>query len=199
MRPWQEMTQPLPALDAAQRGRTDIGDMNNSLKLVPLSWIERRFLLVDGNGEIGRLEFERALSTRARGAAGGQEWIFERNGILHPVLTVRAPGDAAELLVIPMTFGGGCAITLEERIWRWKTANILRGELAWIRDGDGAQILYRPKMNGFTTEHQIEIAANGVPAETVRFLLFLGAYLAVQACTDTAAVTAVLLATAAVG
>ena len=173
--------------------------MNRSLKLVPLSWIERRFLLIDGNVEIGRLEFEHAVSTRARGSAGGQEWIFERSGILHPVLTVREPGDAAEVLAIPITLGDGCAVTLDERTWRWKYASVLRGELAWVRDGDGAQILYRPKLNGITIEHLIEIAADGVPAETVRFLLFLGAYLAVQACTDTAAVTAVLLATAAVG
>ena len=66
------MTRPLPALDAAQRGPTDIGDMNKSLKLVPLSWMERRFFLADGDVEIGRLEFEHAVGTRARGAAGGR-------------------------------------------------------------------------------------------------------------------------------
>ena len=168
--------------------------MSKFLKLVPTALGERRYVLLDGNEEVGRLEFERALSTRARATVNGEEWTFERVGILNPHLIVRRSAEDSEVLAVKMTAGGGAAVTLEARTWRWMSTRILRGELGWISDDEEVAIRYEPKLKDFRVEQHIEIATDDIAAETERLLLILGAYLAVQTYTDVASVTAAVMA-----
>ena len=151
-------------------------------------------MLFDGNEELGQLEFERALSTRARATANEEEWTLERVGIFNPRLVVRRPADDSEVLAAKMTVGGGVAVTLEGRTWRWMSTRILRGELGWVRDDEQVAIRFEPKLKDFRVEQHIEVATDDMAVETERLLLFLGAYLAVQTYTDTAAVTAAVMA-----
>ena len=93
-----------------------------------------------------------------------------------------------------MTVGGGVAVMLEGRTWSWKTTDVMRGELAWVRDDEQVVIRYQPKLEDFSVEQHIEIVPDDIVVETERLLLFLGAYLAVQTYTDAAAATAAVLA-----
>jgi hypothetical protein len=185
------MTSVLRVLNTREEPPPDIEGMSKSRKLVPTAWGERRYVLFDGNEEVGRLEFEGALSTRARVTADKVEWTFERVGAS---LLVRLPSEDAEVLAAKMTVVGGVAVTLEGRTWRWMSTRIRRGQLGWVRDDEQVAIRYEPKLKDFRIEQHIEIATTALPVETERLLLFLGAYLAVQTYTDVAALTAAVMA-----
>ena len=151
-------------------------------------------MLFDGDEEIGRLEFERAMSTRARATANGEEWTFERVGVLNPHLIVRRPAEDTQVLAAKMTVGGGVSVSLEGHTWRWMSTRILRGELGWVRDDEQVTIRYEPKLKNYSVEQHIEIVTYDIAVQTERLLLLLGAYLAVQTYTDVAAVTAAVMA-----
>lgn len=169
--------------------------MNKSYVLIKPGWKERRYLLRVGNEEVGRLELEGVCSTHARVYSQKNEWIFDRTGVLEPVVTVRRADDGADLLVATMRLGGDCDVTLESGdVYHWKSTSVWRGEFAWVSEDGAAAIRYRPRVSSRSIEQHIEVLTDDLPADTERLLVFLGGYFATLTYSDVATTSAVIVA-----
>jgi hypothetical protein len=170
--------------------------MSKSYLLTKPGWMERSYALRRENEDVGRLDLGGLWTTQVHAHAPNHEWIFERHGVISPVLTVRRAADGSEILKAAMRAAGDVEVVLQGRTFRWKSMSGWRGEFAWVSADDAPLIHFRPHLSSQTIEQQIEVMADDLPLDDERLLILLGGYLAAATYTEMAAISAVFVATA---
>ncbi len=84
------------------------------------------FVLRAHEEEIGWLQFESGLGVRSSAEFEGQRWTFERTGMFHPCVTIRAEGsDAVVAEFTPRLTGGSGVVSFASGTrYCWNTARI---------------------------------------------------------------------------
>jgi hypothetical protein len=147
--------------------------------------LERSFELRDGERLLGTLQFPKWSGSLAMASLAAGEWTFKRVGFFRPRVTVRLPGQEADVAVYqPKGWGSGGEVQFAGgRIFAWKPANFWATRYAFLDGAERAIVTFKPGgeeskwSDLFKFQALVEIDPSADGLEELPLLVSLGWYL----------------------
>lgn len=138
----------------------------------------------------------------AEACTAGCQWTFERGGLWHPHVTVRAAGSDADLATFTARWTG--TGTLEcggGRCFQWRAQDVWHTHWAW-QDAEGTTLMRigaqaKSEQGGRASKGLVELTPAAVGLTELPLLVLLGWYLVVLQARDATAAEAARSTTAA--